>query len=60
MSFNASLKQLELQLMQGEDNLLDLKQQASELESKYQLALRNATEALNAQIKAWERDFFVD
>jgi multidrug resistance efflux pump len=45
--------------MQGEENLLDLKQQASELESKYQLALRNATEALNAQIKAWERDFLL-
>ncbi len=59
MSFNASLKQFELQLMQGEENLLDLKQQASELESKYQLALRNATEALNAQIKAWERDFLL-
>ncbi|MDO5664846.1 MAG: HlyD family efflux transporter periplasmic adaptor subunit [Bacteroidia bacterium] len=59
LSFSASLKQSELQLMQGEENLLDLRQQASELESKYQLALRNATEALNAQIKAWERDFLL-
>lgn len=56
LSFNASLKQSELLLMQGEESLLDLQQQASELESKYRLSLHNATEALNAQIKAWEHD----
>lgn len=59
LSFNASLKQSELQLMQGEESLLDLQQQASELESKYRLSLHNATEALNAQIKAWEYDFLM-
>lgn len=59
LSFNASLKQSELQLMQGEENLLDLQQQATELERKYQLSLQNAIEALNAQIKAWERDFLL-
>ena len=59
LSFNASLKQSELQLMQGEESLLDLQQQASELESKYQLTLHNATEALNAQIRAWEHDFLL-
>lgn len=56
LSFNASLKQSELQLMQGEENLLDLRQQARELEQKYQLSLQNGIEALNAEIKAWERD----
>lgn len=59
LSFNASLKQSELQLMQGEESLLDLQQQASELESKYRLSLHNATEALNAQIRAWEHDYLM-
>jgi multidrug resistance efflux pump len=59
LSFNASLKQSELQLMQGEENLLDLQQQATELERKYRLSLQNAAEALNAQIKAWERDYLL-
>ena len=59
LSFNASLKQSELQLMQGEENLLDLQQQATELERRYKLSLHNALEALNAQIKAWERDFLL-
>lgn len=59
LSFNASLKQSELQLMQGEESLLDLLQQASELESKYRLSLHNSTEALNAQIRAWEHDFLM-
>lgn len=59
LSFNASLKQSELQLMQGEENLLDLRQQARELEQKYQLSLQNGIEALNAQIKAWEHDYLL-
>lgn len=59
LSFNASLKQSELQLMQGEENLLDLQQQATELERKYQLSLQNTTEELNAQIKAWERNYLL-
>lgn len=59
LSFNASLKQTELQLMQGEESLLDLQQQATELESKYYLTLHNATEALNAQIRAWEHDYLM-
>jgi multidrug resistance efflux pump len=59
LSFNASLKQSELQLMLGEENLLDLQQQAFELESRFQLTLQNATEALNAQIKAWAHDFLL-
>lgn len=59
LSFDASLKQSELQLMQGEENLLDLQQQAIELERKYTLTLQNAAEALNAQIKSWERDYLL-
>lgn len=59
LSFSASLKQSELQLMQGEENLLDLQQKATELEQKFQLTLQTSTEALNAQIKAWERDFLL-
>lgn len=59
LTFNASLKQSELQLMQVEESLLDLQQQASELESKYRLSMHNATEALNAQIRAWEHDYLM-
>ena len=59
LSFSASLKQSELQLIQGEENLLDLQQQATELERKYQLALQNDAEALNAQIKAWMQNYLL-
>lgn len=59
LSFDASLKQSELQLMQGEESLLDLQQQATELERKYQLSLQNASEALSAQIKAWEQNYLL-
>lgn len=59
LSFNASLKQSELQLMQGEENLLDLQQQATELERKYRLSLQNSAEALSAQIKAWEQNYLL-
>lgn len=59
LSFNASLKQSELQLMQGEESLLDLEQQSTELERKYQLSIHNTTEELNAQIKAWQRDYLL-
>lgn len=59
LSHNASLKQSEIQLMQGEGNLLDLEKQAFEIQSKYELALHNATEELNAQIKMWKRDYLL-
>lgn len=59
LSFEASLKQSELQLMQGEENLLDLQQQATELEHKYRLSLQNSAEALSAHIKAWEQDYLL-
>jgi len=59
ISFNASLKQSDLQQMQGEETLLDLQQQASEVESRFRLALHNATEALNAQIRSWEHDYLM-
>lgn len=59
LSFNASLKQSEMQLMKSEETLLDLQQQATELERKYHLSLQNAAEALSAQIRAWERDYLL-
>lgn len=59
LSFDASLKQSELQLMQGNEGLLDLRQQALEQESKYILSLHNAIEVLNAQIKEWEHDYLM-
>lgn len=59
IAFKASLKQSELQLMQAEENLLDLRRQAREQENKYRLSLQNAIETLDAQIKAWERDYLL-
>ena len=59
LSFNASLTQSEMQLLQGETNLLELQQRAFEQESRFQLSLQNATEALNAQIQAWQHDFLL-
>ena len=59
LSFSASLKQSEVQLMKGEENLLDLQQQATELERKYRLSLQNAVEALSAQIKTWEQNYLL-
>lgn len=58
-SFDASIKQSELQLIQRKENLLDLQQQVKELESKYLLSLSNATETLSAQIKTWENDYLM-
>lgn len=59
LSFNASIKQSELQLIQGEESLLDMQQQATELERKYQLSLQNASEALSSQIKTWEQNYLL-
>lgn len=59
LSFSASLKQSKVQLMKGEENLLDLQQQATELERKYRLSLQNAVEALSAQIKTWEQNYLL-
>lgn len=59
LSFNASIKQTELQLIQGKESLLDLRQQATEFERKYTLSLQNALEALQAQIKAWQHDYLL-
>lgn len=59
ISLEASLRQSELQLIQGKENLLDLQQQATELERKYRLSLQNAIEMLNAQIKMWEHDYLL-
>lgn len=59
MAFGTTLTQTQLQLIQSETSLLDLRQQASELESRYRLALLAAMEALFAQTKAWERDYLL-
>lgn len=59
MAFGTTLTQTELQLIQSETTLLDLRQQSSELESRYRLALLAAMEALAAQTKAWERDYLM-
>lgn len=45
--------------MQGEESFLDLKQQSTELERIYQLTLHNTTDELNAQIKAWQKNYLL-
>ena len=57
LAFKSSLNLSELQLIKGDDILLDLQQQSSELGRKHLLTLRNATELLNAQIKLWEQEY---
>ncbi|GET47035.1 HlyD family secretion protein [Capnocytophaga felis] len=59
LSFDTAIKQYELQIAQGKENLLDLQKQATELEGKYELSLQNSIEELSAQIKSWERDFLL-
>ncbi len=59
LSFDASLKQSELQLIQGEESLLDLQQQAAEMERKYQLALHSTSEELIAQLNAWAQSYLL-
>lgn len=59
LSFDAALKQSELQLMQGEESLLDLQQQAAEMERKYQLALHSTSEELIAQLNAWSQSYLL-
>ncbi len=58
-SFDASLKQMELQLIQGKENLLDLEQRALEAEQKYMLSMRTAIEGLLAQLEEWEQQYLL-
>ncbi len=58
-SFDASLKQMELQLIQGKENLLDLEQQALEMEQKYVLNLRTTIEGLLTQLESWEQQYLL-
>lgn len=59
LSFNASLKQTELQLIQGKENLLDLQQRAMEAEQKYTLTLQNSRENLIAQLETWVQQYLL-
>ena len=59
LGFETTLKQTQMQLIQSETALLDLHQQAMELESRYKLTLRNAMEALAAQVRAWEKSYLL-
>lgn len=60
LSFNASLKQTELQLIQGKENLIDLQQRAMEAEQKYTLTLQNSLENLIAQLETWEQQYLLE
>ncbi len=58
-SFDASLKQMELQLIQGKESLLDLEQRALEAEQKYMLSMRTTIEGLLAQLEEWEQQYLL-
>lgn len=58
-SLRSSMKQSDVEITQSRGTMLDLKQQYSENENKYDIGLRMATEQLATEIKTWERDFLM-
>ncbi len=58
-SFEASLRQTELQVIQGKEILLDLQQRALETEQKHTLNLRTNIEELLTQLEAWEQQYLL-
>jgi len=58
-SLRSSLKQSEVEITQSRGTMLDLQQQYSENENKYDIGLRMATEQLATEIKTWERKYLL-
>lgn len=54
LSYESSLKQSEIQFVAEKEVLLEILNQANEIENNYRLALLNSTEQLQAEIKTWE------
>lgn len=54
-----SLLQAEIQLVQHEENLLDIRKQAYDEEQKHRTDLKNAIEQLSAQLSAWEHSYLL-
>lgn len=58
-SARMSLLQAEMQLVQYEENLLDIRKQAYDEEQTHRTELKNAVEQLAAQLSAWEHSYLL-
>ncbi|WP_418698561.1 HlyD family secretion protein [Bacteroides sp.] len=58
-SARMSLLQAEMQLVQHEENLLDIRKQAYDEEQTHRTELKNAVEQLVAQLSAWEYSYLL-
>lgn len=58
-SSRMSLTQVAMQIEQGKESLLDIQRQAQNESQQYELALRNATEQLMAQLSGWEKQYLL-
>lgn len=58
-SARMSLLQAEMQLVQHEENLLDIRKQAYDEEQNHRTDLKNAVEQLSAQLSAWEHSYLL-
>lgn len=54
-----SLRQAEIQLIQLEENLLDIRKQAYEEEQMHRIKVKNAIEQLSAQLSIWEHSYLL-
>jgi len=58
-TLRSSMKQSEVEITQSRGIMLDLQQQFTENENKYDIGLCMATEQLAAEIKTWERNYLL-
>jgi len=58
-TLRSSMKQSEVEITQSRGTMLDLQQQFTENENKYDIGLRMATEQLATEIKTWERNYLL-
>lgn len=58
-SARMSLLQAEMQLVQHEENLLDIRKQAYDEEQTHRTELKNAVEQLSAQLSVWKHSYLL-
>lgn len=58
-SARMSLLQAEMQVVQHEENLLDIRKQAYDEEQTHRMSLKNAVEQLSAQLGVWEHSYLL-
>lgn len=58
-SSRMSLTQVAMQIAHCKESLLDIRRQAQNESQQYELALRNSTEQLMAQLSAWEKQYLL-